>query len=119
VPEQQAEQSGAKEAAGKTAKQSTAEEARTRRRLSNRARLSGLRERALHWRGCIRRSLRSRRCGERARPAAAAGEAAPGARMRVGSNKHNRGCNRGQGHQKALAHHFGLPRQTTQENMYG
>jgi hypothetical protein len=39
--------------------------------------------------------------------------------MRVGSNKHNRGCNRGQGHQKALAHHFGLPRQTTQENMYG
>jgi hypothetical protein len=61
MPEQQAKQSGAKEAAGKTAKQSTAEEARARRRLSNCAGSSGLRERALHWRGCIRRGLRSRR----------------------------------------------------------
>ncbi len=38
-----------------------------------------------------------------AHPAAAAGEATTGARIRIGGNKHKRGCNRGNGDQKAMA----------------
>jgi hypothetical protein len=39
--------------------------------------------------------------------------------MRIGSNKDKRRCNRGQDHKKAVARHFGLPRQIRgQEDMY-
>jgi hypothetical protein len=111
MPEQQAEQSRAKESRGKATKQPTPEETGARRRLTNRPGSRRLRERALHGRGRVRRSLCCRRRRERTRSAAAAREPASSARFRIGSNKHQGRSGCGQRHKKAMADHFGLPRQ--------
>ena len=111
VAKQQAEQSGAEEATGKTAEQTAAKQTWTRRSLANGAGTPGLRERALHRRGRVRRGLRGGRRRECAHPAAAAGEAATRARMRIGGHKHKRRCQSRQWLTRKRWRVMGFPRQ--------
>ena len=118
VPKQKTEKAGTEEAGGKTAEQAAAEQTRTCR-LTNGAGFPRLRQGTLHGRGGVRRGLRDRRRRESTRPAAAPGEPAARASMRVGGNKQH-GSDRGNRDDKAVSEHRSPPgKNGGQENMYG